>query len=1341
MPAIADSPTAQALFEDARAQSGPNPLEAARIARRLLDEYRLRVVQVGPEQDGSFASVADEVERLLRASPEVLARFRDLESRAAERMLSEEGPATTAARRRLTPAGLRATLALAESAILRDRPEAALAALARIEGHPDLAGREALAAAALEAMSARRLGLSEREAAARSSLAAFGAQGADLSAEAKVATAAIDATARRTAVAAAYSPFAGGARGAAPEASWREIWSLDLDETLFRRLFGGAVASISPRVVERARNDAQWLAATPAVRDGRIYIHEGERVRCVDADSRDVIWTRDIGFGGVERDVGGVGDLSAMALEGDSLVFFQGHAFSNARTGSGKVWCVDAADGATRWSVTLSGLDGNAELEGLFPAGAPVIVDDTVVVLARKPTQRLEQVDWLVALDRATGGLRWSTSLAGAPGTRAIAGRRHGGVVLDGAAVVASTPLGVVARVRIDDGAVEWLRRFPVPLRDPRFAAEPWEAFMPVVADGRVLVVSPDEQEVMSLDRSSGRLLETRPIGPGTPWGSPRYLVQAELDDGTGIVLGIGNDVVAFRAADLSTRLWSFVEGNPARDLAKPGRDNRAGMRGRVSVSGESVLVPTLDELVVLSLETGAVTASIAGQRPGNGVILADRIVMAGDESLRVLMPPDRAERILRARLGSSPDDPGAAIALFELALATGRLELALDSARSAAAAFAKGRGDAASRELTLTRLIELAATHPEEGDAAFAVAAQFAAEPGLRVRMELSRGDFLIAAGRSPEATACWRALASDRALAWHLVDRDGVRRAARTEALRRIARLARRDADIDALIEREAAAALAAAATDGARAAVAWNWPRTSAAADAAVALAAAGRGAAEAVLLEAALPPAREDLVDRVRSAIVAADPASAPALERRIAELLVASGIDRPALRATPAPLPRLGAEPTEGIDIPGRLVRMTAAAAEARDPALAFISSEGSLARLSPDDLSKSWRHRLDDRDPTILWARDRLVVWQGQQGGDTALVLDPASGTLVFSTGKAATIWDGAAATPPAASQFAPDGAVFSPTRITPHCDGESLVLVRANGDLARFSVADAAAAPVLQRGALGQVYASALADGLLAVAGRDLGGKEPRPVVRVYDARTLELRSSLETSSGSDVRWVLPTRAGEVLLGTIEGIERWCPSADGAPRASLVTSTSDFSDSRTPMRVGASLVALDRSDRVGVVPLFEGAAAVLDLPGLPPSRIRTVRSLQLLSEGLLVHADDRLFLLSHACEVTGIDSTSRERNYQFALPTARGVLQVDGLGGRQVPGRDARTVQVEFPYVVEVLSAEHGLRIEGQAFEVRCRGQRVDRMQVMDGWVLFSSTMGMSAVRLPNPR
>ena len=136
IPAVADSPTAQALVEQARAQASSNAAEAARLARRLLDEFGDRIVSTGNPDDGNFISVGLDVESLLLQSPDVLARFLRSESDEAARMLAERGPAVTVARRLLTPAGLSASLILAEDALRRGQFDAAVVALDRAAQHP-----------------------------------------------------------------------------------------------------------------------------------------------------------------------------------------------------------------------------------------------------------------------------------------------------------------------------------------------------------------------------------------------------------------------------------------------------------------------------------------------------------------------------------------------------------------------------------------------------------------------------------------------------------------------------------------------------------------------------------------------------------------------------------------------------------------------------------------------------------------------------------------------------------------------------------------------------------------------------------------------------------------------------------------------------------------------------------------------------------------------------------------------------------------------------------------------------------------------------------------------------
>lgn len=1343
MPAIVDSPTAQTLFEDLRMQAPENPVAAAKLARRLLDEYGTRVVRVGREIDELYASVADETERFLLAHDDVLARFRELESRAAERMLEERGARETASRRRLTTAGLRASLRLAEDALRSDRAAESLAELARVDGHPDLSGAPALALRTLEAAALRRLGRDAAAGAARDRVA--GIEGVPPESVA-AALAAIDHTARGPAPTAGRSPLSVGAIGGEPNEAWREVWALDLDQSLFRRVHGNAMGVRRQQEVDRARADASLMTTIPTVLDGRIFVSEGHRVRAVDVDSRDEIWSREVGSTGVERESGSVGDLSAIAADRDALIVLEGHALLNMRTAASRVWCLDPASGAARWSKEIDACEGRDELSGLFPVGSPLLVADTVVIAARKPTQRLEQVDWLLGLDRRDGSLRWANSIAGSSGSRLSLGRRHAGLATDGAVLVDSTPLGVVACVRPSDGAVVWLRRFPVPLREIRSAAEPWESYTPAIAGDRIVGLTPDEQEIVALDRLTGRTVEARPVGPDTAWASPNYLLSAPAGDGRSIVLGVGSDVVAFDAGDLSKRLWSLSESTRSLEPARVGFGNRSGIRGRVSIAGSSVVVPGVADILLVDLATGTVRGRVPMAHPTNPLLLEDRIVAAGDESLQVIMPPAQAEAMLRKRLAATPDDPSAAIALMELAAATERPAVALDAARMAERALGRTAGFDELRAELLDKLDAFVARHPEQGSAVFEIAGSVATTPILRVRVELARGEHLRSNGRARDAADCWRRLAGDPLLGSQLAGPGLVRRQVRLDAIARIAKLVSRDRELAAATEAEAAVSRSRIGEKPSveeLASLAVAHPRTLSLAEAIAGAVHLGDAAwlpiAQAALGEALLPPARIEAVELIEAEAVRRRGASTAeqgggSLQNRVAQLALASGIDRGATLRDPASLPSLGPNPVRGIDLRPRLVEESPGSRLHRDHGLVLGLLEGALVRLAGPDLKMQWRLRLDDREPQLQWANGRIVLWQRPLKGDpSALVIDPAEGALIYATPRAAELWpnngDGA---PLAAGGDRPSRIPTLPTTVTPLCDRESLIIVRRNGDIARIGFMEERPTAVTRRGVLEQVFAENLLDGTLVVAGRRSSGDGSSPVVVLLDSKTLATRLEFEPVSSTDLKWIVTTPLGEVILGTRTAIERWAPTPTGALAPAMVALTPESADSILPVLLGSSILTLDVEGKPTLTPVFEGEQRPLLLGR--PDDAQVVRSIEPLPGGLLIQSEDRLHLFSQAGERIGTDSCSREAQVALAVPTRGDLLKVFGLQSIPEEGR----VRTQLSCVVERLAPSLGLRIRGQPFEVPGGEASVSRALAIDGWLLLSHSQGTMAVAMP---
>jgi hypothetical protein len=369
----------------------------------------------------------------------------------------------------------------------------------------------------------------------------------------------------------------------------------------------------------------------------------------------------------------------------------------------------------------------------------------------------------------------------------------------------------------------------------------------------------------------------------------------------------------------------------------------------------------------------------------------------------------------------------------------------------------------------------------------------------------------------------------------------------------------------------------------------------------------------------------------------------------------------------------------------------------------------------------------------------VLWANGRAVLWQTlPKGEDNALIVDPAVGTIIYASPRAPELWPAPANDPAGAQREAtpdfnrPPRIASMPALVAPVCDGESLVLVRRNGDLARIGVMDERPKPILERGVIEQVLCESIRDGILTIGGRDTVGDAQRGVVLVLDARTLARKHRIEPLTGSDVKWAFATALGEIFIGTRNGIERWVVGASGSPLPVLASMLPESSESDRPHLLGAQMFTLDSAGRPNLLPLLAGVPKTFQYTD--GADARQVRDLVVLQEGLLLQADDRLTLLGPMGVAIGVDGNSREPNFAFAIPVDGAMLQVILL---QPDGEQAR-VRYQAGCVVERLLPAAGLKISAPAFEVAVRDSRVSRAMSVDGWLLLSNSQGSMAVSLP---
>ncbi|MFO0827060.1 MAG: PQQ-binding-like beta-propeller repeat protein [Phycisphaerales bacterium] len=1400
---VGDSPAAFQLFQQVLDQARDNPSEAARLSQRLLDGFADRVIPADDPPGPRFESVLTRVERFLREHPAALERYRQLESAEAERLFALGELDLVARTRALTPAGLRGQLTLAERELHAANFDRAIARLARIEGHPDLGEGSSTsvywflrgAAAALESNTGER-----EEAIARLKALAT-----------PEALAAVEAIARLAALEPAQVPLVSTplSVGAEPEAlepgaerSWQPIWSIDMPGSAFARAFLGSPvdtrpefqlgagnvfgndlsAPMLPREFDRARYDGSMLTIAPAVGGETVIVSDGLAVTALDRLSHRTVWKRPIGIDTLVTTLDFSDDLAAVATSDDCVVACGVVEATVERTPTGAVTCIDRATGAPRWETLLvtptraepAGANGGAGAapEPLFAAGEPVIDGGSVFVLARKTTAQLETVEYLFAIDLANGDVRWATFVCSSGGMPRRSGRPASRpVVADGSVFVASS-VGAVARIDADDGRVRWAYRFLVPMRDLRYPCEPWEMGAPAVVGESVFAIAPDQSEVVQLEKGTGRLVQSFPTGPTTVWGTPRYLL---VDDGAQIrpprIYAVGADVVAIDPESPHRAQWTMSKANESAFANREGIANRSGMRGRVQIAGDVLVVPGLRDVLLVSRDTGRVKERIEVDGPANPVLVGPLLLVGQNATLTALMPTQSAERVMRERIASLPNDPEGGLALVDLGLRTQRLDLCADGARAARDALVATNADAdapARSELVerLTRTMRLDDAHGDGGDAVLTIMADVAVSPAHRVRSLLSRAAWLAGRGRANDAISALEEILARPELATILVD-DGAWtiRPASAMAIERLTTVARSAPTAFAARESAARAQLSNAGDDPSRLeAILASASGTDAAEVAASRLAksleAAGRPqAALGAIMRAIrdMPDGGNGAAALVADALALCDRQAWSRYAHELADCLAARFPGAVKSRTSDGSSSddrafRIGPVPKDGVEIPGRIVRM-AMTGESRarlDGTLAI--AERQLSLIDARTLQPRWTVTVDDRDPVALAVGegldDSVLLWQERaDGGRFATTVSLRDGSIRDTTPLLSEVL------PPDATlsagrpvlQVMPNGDHFDPGELLPFVAGRTLVVVRRNGDVAGFDLRDLSRPAWTVRGVLSQVYSVAASDLVVALAGREAGeGDDREPGVATLDPAkgTVLLRYTL---AADDVRWLRLAPTGELLIGSGEGIEAHdalLSFGDVGERSSLLwkNRAPAVRDTASGWRFGSWVVAADRAETLSALELRDGR---LDESRFrpPPRAVGRSGAIQWagrVRNGVAFQFEDRIVVFAMDGSLLGEDALIDEGNFVFLLPIESGLLSVRSSGSRQVPYPLTGGMRTEFPYLVYRLSVAEGCRLLGPAMQVRLTGQRCDRIGAADGVVFFSTAGQTIAVPMP---
>lgn len=682
------------LFRAVELAGSGNAAEGARVLQRLLDEVGDGVIEAEGDDEDLFVSVRSRVHRLLLEEASLLEAYRRAEGVRAERLLEAGEAAKVERTRLLTSAGLEAALRVAESHVVEARFEAARLTLEQLESHPDREGRLGEDAARLLALVGRYL---DRDSVRSRAVRWAGEAGLEASvAEAEPFGRPAGALRRKVDV---YSPAEG----------------IDLEEMLDRPLrsvihSADEDGATDPQAAARSRRSAETAArplVLPTVVGDVVLVSDGENVSAWDRFSLDRLWHVRPPMPDREEDARqqvrgrrmGVQPDDVLGLDAGDGVAVVGTADPEAHAWEGghRLHGLRLTDGRVLWSVDVDRLDPS--LEGGAVRGVVRVDEDTAVAVVRRfvPARRLWSVS-MVGLDAWTGDVRWVRLLASA-GSRPYAqpGELGTAGLIDEGVLYRADEIGIVSAVEVATGRVLWSRRMPVPTMRSGERAPPSLAPAPVRDGEALIVLSPDMQRLVKLEASTGRVLLTR---DASVLGYPRQILLVD-----GALVGLARDRV------VTIEMDDIKEGQGRTIHRFRGR----GMVGRAVLSGDLVLCPTDDGLVVLDPRDEGRTERIELASMGNIVPVAGQIIAADRQSLHSYLVWSDAESLLTARLEANRDDASPALTLTELAFRAGRPERALASAEAALEVIGRDPASGASRESrrrlfeTLDRIVESA--------------------------------------------------------------------------------------------------------------------------------------------------------------------------------------------------------------------------------------------------------------------------------------------------------------------------------------------------------------------------------------------------------------------------------------------------------------------------------------------------------------------------------------------------------------------------------------------------------------------------------------------------------
>ncbi|MFI4870196.1 MAG: PQQ-binding-like beta-propeller repeat protein [Phycisphaerales bacterium JB061] len=666
---VDDSPTAEQVLDQLpRLVAQENLSEAISVVQKLLDEEPYRLV-VDEHDDSLFHSVRARLHRSLLESPDLLERYRLVQEPLARRLLGEGESARVARALLLTTSGAEASLDLAQRHYESARFDAAVAALAELDSHPDRTPGSELAARSARLL-AEIAPLVDQDSVR--ALALRYADEAGLADEIDASTVApIELPASARVVSADLS--AAGAEFTPGELLPRPLRSSQISGT---SAGGLSEASLLRGQRLSAGEPLPWIM--PVLAGDLVFVNNMNQISAWDRVTLERVWSYapktesdllGITANTFRRSIESSVEDSTPVVVGGGVALGITHDRSDRnRPSAPKLNALAVDTGELLWSIQPSQL--KQEWHESIYSCPPVIVGDTAVcsLFQFSPLRRVMAIH-TIGLDLYTGELRWSrlVGTAGVAPSQRLERIAH--LALSDKGVVYRTdPLGVVSAIDAYTGEPIWIRKLDGEQGFSGSGRKHWQQPAPIIHDGSLIVLTPDELRLLVLDAETGEVIADR---SASSIGYPEYLLRTR-----DMLVGVGSGISAVNIDDL-------VSGEA---IHFGNMSERAP--GRVRVAGEELLIPTNSgALLIDPHDPENSRRSVTLDYPGAPIAIGDQLIVADSSFVHTYLPWPTAEETLKSRLAQSPDDPDIALTYTELAYRAGAIDRVAFAASAALAA------------------------------------------------------------------------------------------------------------------------------------------------------------------------------------------------------------------------------------------------------------------------------------------------------------------------------------------------------------------------------------------------------------------------------------------------------------------------------------------------------------------------------------------------------------------------------------------------------------------------------------------------------------------------------